>query len=112
MEGEATAMPSQRSAKDDDRLKMCGPGGFLRQGRVLGGESKTIADGGVAKLTLEIFTAKNMPLLICLGFVLERRNAVTLHLVPDTGSGYAQPAGRFGLIAAAGRQGPYQALAL
>jgi hypothetical protein len=105
-------MPSQRSAKDDDRLKMCGPGGFLRQGRVLGGESKTIADGGVAKLTLEIFTAKNMPLLICLGFVLERLNAVALHLVPDAGAGYAQLPSRLGLVAAAGLQGSHQAHAL
>ena len=31
--------------------KRHGPDGFIRQGRLLGGESKTIPDGGYAKLT-------------------------------------------------------------
>jgi len=66
---------------------MYGPGGFIRRGRVLGGESKTIADGGVAKLTLAIIQANGMPPLTCLRF--RRLNLIAFHLIPNAGAGYA-----------------------
>lgn len=42
----------------DRDLKSFGPSGFLRQGRVLGGKSKTLPDGGYAKLTLICLLSK------------------------------------------------------
>jgi len=45
-------------------VKNNGPGEVFRQGRVLGGESKTIADGGDAKFTLLNLTANGMLLML------------------------------------------------
>jgi hypothetical protein len=44
-------------------LKNLDPDRVIRQGRVLGGESKTIPDGGYAKLTLMFFKANGVPIL-------------------------------------------------
>jgi hypothetical protein len=44
-------------------LKSNGPDGFIRQGRVLGGKSKTIPDGGYAKLTRRFYKANGVPIL-------------------------------------------------
>lgn len=42
-------------------LKNLDPDRLIRQGRVFGGASKTIPDGGYAKLTLTCISANGMP---------------------------------------------------
>jgi hypothetical protein len=88
-------------------LKNLDPDGFIRQGRVLGGESKTIPDGGYAKLTLRVFKAKGMPML--LGDRFSAGKIIAFDLIPDAGARYAQTPGRLGLVAAGCLQCLYQA---
>jgi hypothetical protein len=91
-------------------LKSNGPDGFIRQGRVLGGKSKTIPDGGYAKLTRRFYKANGMPILP--GRCFSVGKIIAFDLIPDAGARYAQTPGCFGLVAAACFQRLYQALFL